>query len=78
VKNKECGDHNEYKADAVIPSEFVPKIKRRKDRKDRERNGFLNGFQLRGSELVRAEAVRGNLVPILIASSCPAPSSVSP
>src|SRR5713101_1817057 len=65
VKNKECGYHDEYKADAVVPFEFVAEIKHGEHGKDRERNDFLNGLQLCGSELVRADAVRGHLETVL-------------
>ena len=61
VKDKERGAHDKAEAHAVIPFEFVAEIEHRKNGKDQKGNDLLNDLELRGSELIGAEAIRGHL-----------------
>src|SRR5207249_7518748 len=61
VKDKECGNHDKSKTDAVIPPEFVAEVRHGENWKDRESNDFLDSLQLGGTELRRADGVRGHL-----------------
>src|SRR5688500_11305677 len=51
VKDKKRAGRDKRKADGVIPVERFPQIPNGKDRKDGERDYFLNGFEFRGREL---------------------------
>src|SRR5260370_26623630 len=61
VKDKECGDYDKGESEAIVPFEFVAEIHHGEDREDRERDDFLNGLELCGAELIRADAVCGDL-----------------
>src|SRR5690349_18985058 len=57
-KNHEhCADHH-GEAHEVVPLELLFEIEDRKEGENGERDHFLDGFELRGGELVRADAVR--------------------
>jgi len=72
VKDKERGAHDKAEAHAVIPFEFVAEIEHRKNGKDQKGNDLLNGLELRGSELIGAEAIRGYLEAVFEKGDSPA------
>jgi hypothetical protein len=65
MKDKEGTERHEREARGIVPLEFFAQIEDRENRKDRKRNDFLNGLELRAVEFVRTNAVRGSLKAIL-------------
>jgi hypothetical protein len=61
MKHKKSANRNEGKTGRVIPLEWFAEIVDRKNRKHRQGNHSLDGFQLRSGEFLRAQAVRRNL-----------------
>jgi len=59
MENEESSHGDETEADQVVPFHGLAEVENRKHGKDGQRDDFLNGFQLRGVEFVRAEAVAG-------------------
>jgi hypothetical protein len=66
AKNEERRNDDKCEAHSVVPFELFAEIENREHRKDRKRDDFLDGLQLRSVELVGADAVR---------RSSPAPES---
>lgn len=77
LENNKYSSHEQSKTQQVIPGQFFFFEKnKRKARKDNQRDGFLNGFQLnqvKGTAVfVKASAVRRNLKKIFEKSKSPA------
>src|SRR5436853_3406342 len=60
-EDEKHGSENQQKADDVIPFYFFFEIDDREDAKDQKRDDFLHGLQLRGGELITADAVGRDL-----------------
>jgi len=71
VKNEKRTDGHEGEACGVIPLELVAQIQHGKYGEDRQGDDFLNGFELRGIEFVRADAVGGHLETIFEEGDAP-------
>jgi hypothetical protein len=59
-------------AGGIIPAEFFAEIGDGKDGENGERDDFLNRFELSGAELVRADAIGGNLKAVFEKGDAPA------
>src|SRR5712672_4137240 len=71
VEYKEYRQGNAAKPCRIVPLQLLAKVQHGKNRKHRQRNHFLNSFELRRREFVRADAVRRNLETILEESDAP-------
>src|SRR5215475_14228821 len=71
MENEESSHGDETEADQVVPFHGLAEVENRKHGKDGQRDDFLNGFQLRGVEFVRAEAAGWNLEAIFKESDAP-------
>jgi hypothetical protein len=71
VENKERSRDNQSEPYALIPLKAVAKIKDRKHRKNRQRDDFLNRFQLRWIEFVGTNPICRNLEAVLKESDTP-------
>src|SRR5882762_10239177 len=71
VENKKYRQRNASKPGRVVPLQLLAQVQDGKNRKHRQRNHFLNSFELRRCEFVRADAVRRNLETILEESDAP-------
>jgi len=65
MEDEECSHRDEAEAPNVVSLQGFAHIGDRKDREDRKRDDFLKGLELRAGELVRAEAIGGDLKAIL-------------
>src|ERR1700687_3501824 len=71
VKYKEHGQGNAAKSRRVIPLQLLAQIHDGKNGKYRQRDHFLNGLELRGRKLVRANAICRNLETIFEEGDAP-------
>ena len=72
MKNEERRYYDKSESHAMVPFELVAEIKDRKHREDRKRDDLLNRLQLRGVELVGADAVRRHLKTVFEEGNAPA------
>lgn len=72
VENEKSGQDDAAEARGVIPLYFFAEIENRESREDRECDDLLNGLELRGGELVRANAIRRDLEAVF--EECDAPA----
>src|ERR1700682_738390 len=71
-EKKKRSDGHEGETGSVVPLELVAQIQHGKDREDGQGDYFLNGFELRSVEFVRADAVGGHLETIFEEGDAPA------
>src|SRR5712671_807411 len=71
VEYKEYRQGDAAKPCRIVPLQLLAKVQHGENRKHRQRNHFLNSFELRRGEFVRADAVRRNLETILEESDAP-------
>jgi hypothetical protein len=72
MKNEKCRKDDQRKTHGEVPFELVPEIQHGEHGKNRKRDDFLNGLELRRIEFVRADAVRGHLKAVFEESDAPA------
>ena len=77
-ENDEHGSDHHGTAGNIIPFQFFLQVDHRKDAKHDQGNHFLDGFQLRGVELVVSEAICRNLEAILHRSNEPTHQNRNP
>ena len=71
MEDKECPKGDAGKADAVVPLEGITEMGDGEYGEDRERNDFLNGFELGAGKFVAAKAIRGYLEAVFEESDAP-------
>src|SRR5271168_3382211 len=72
MKNKKHPQNHATKPRRVVPSQLLSQIQHRENRKNRQRDEFLNRLQLRRRKLIRSNPVRRHLKAVLKESDPPA------
>jgi hypothetical protein len=72
VEDKEDTEHEAGEPGSVVPFQFLAQIGDGKSGEDHQRDDLLDGLELRGRELERADTVGGHLEAIFEESDTPA------